>query len=65
MIDAKLAAEQTHELKLLVNMRFGHGTWQRIINERSRGSENIRKPKDYKQAKEKQQEELMIVQPSF
>ena len=36
MIDAELAREATQQLKLLVNMRFGSGTWERIEKERSR-----------------------------
>ena len=36
MIDAELAREASQQLKLLVNMRFGSGTWERIVAERSR-----------------------------
>ena len=36
MIDAELAREATQQLKLLVNMRFGSGTWERIETERGR-----------------------------
>ena len=35
-IDAKLAAEQMYEVQQLVNLRFGHVTWQSIINERAK-----------------------------
>ena len=35
-IDAKLAQEQMYEVSQLVDLRFGHGTWQGIINERAR-----------------------------
>ena len=34
-IDAKLAAEHRQEIATLVDLRFGHGTWQSIINERA------------------------------
>ena len=34
MIDAKLAAEKIAEMRQLVDMRFGHGTWQSIVDER-------------------------------
>lgn len=35
-IDAKLAAEKLYEVSVLVDQRFGHGTWQGIVNERAR-----------------------------
>ena len=35
-IDAKLAQEQMYEVSQLVDLRFGHGMWQGIINERAR-----------------------------
>ena len=34
-IDAKLAAEHRQEIATLIDLRFGHGTWQSIINERA------------------------------
>lgn len=36
VIDAKLAKEQMDEMRQLVDHRFGHGTWQEIINERAK-----------------------------
>lgn len=35
-IDAKLAAEKLYEVSVLVDQRFGHGTWAGIVNERAR-----------------------------
>jgi uncharacterized protein YhaN len=35
-IDAKLAAEKLYEVSVMVDQRFGHGTWQGIVNERAR-----------------------------
>ena len=35
-IDAKLAEEKMYEMKVLIDMRFGHGTWQSIIDERAK-----------------------------
>ena len=35
-IDAKLAAEKLREISTLIDLRFGHGTWQGIIDERAR-----------------------------
>ena len=60
-IDAKLAAEQMYEVQQLVNLRFGHGTWQSIINERAkRLREHQEQEKQQRLAREKQQEALMI-----
>ena len=36
MIEAELAKEAEQQVKLMVNMRFGSKTWDRIIAERSR-----------------------------
>jgi hypothetical protein len=36
MIDAKLAEEKMQEMRNLVDLRFGPGTWQSIIDERIR-----------------------------
>jgi len=36
VIDAKLAAEKLYEVSVLVDQRFGHGTWQGIVNERAK-----------------------------
>lgn len=36
MIDAKLAAEKLQEVATMVDMRFGHGTWKGIVEERAR-----------------------------
>ena len=60
-IDAKLAAEHRQEIATLVDFRFGHGTWQSIINERAkRLQEHKEAERQHRLAKEKQQEELMI-----
>ena len=36
VIDAKLAQEKMREVATLVDFRFGHGTWQSIIDERAK-----------------------------
>ena len=36
MIEAELAKEAERQVKLMVNMRFGSKTWDRIVAERSR-----------------------------
>ena len=41
-IDAKLAQEQMYEISQLIDLRFGHGTWQGIVNERAKRLQEIR-----------------------
>ena len=36
VIDAKLAKEQMQEIASMVDMRFGHGTWRSIVDERAK-----------------------------
>lgn len=36
VIDAKLAQEKMAEMKQMIDMRFGHGTWQSIVSERAK-----------------------------
>tara|TARA_R110002020_G_scaffold83635_3_gene207842 strand:+ start:2721 stop:3188 length:468 start_codon:yes stop_codon:yes gene_type:complete len=36
IIDSKLAAERMYEISVLVDMRFGSGTWKGIIAERNK-----------------------------
>ena len=36
VIDARLATEQMQEVASLVDMRFGHGTWRSIVDERAK-----------------------------
>ena len=60
-IEAKLAAEHRQQIATLIDLRFGHGTWQSIINERAkRLREQQEAEKQHRLAKEKHQEELMI-----
>ena len=42
VIDARLAAEKLREVAAMVDMRFGHGTWQSIINERAKRIQEAR-----------------------
>lgn len=59
-IDRKLLEEQRYELKLLIDNRFGHGTWEQILSERS---EKIKQAKEavrlQKVEKRQQQKELI------
>ena len=60
-IDAKLAQEQMYEVSQLVDLRFGHGTWQGIINERARRlQEQKEAERQHRLAQEKHKEELMV-----
>jgi len=36
VIDAKLAQEQMREIASMIDMRFGHGTWKSIVDERAK-----------------------------
>ena len=36
IIDARLAKEKMQEVATLIDMRFGHGTWKSIVDERAR-----------------------------
>ena len=36
IIDARIAAEKLKEVASLVDMRFGHGTWKSIVDERAK-----------------------------
>lgn len=36
VIDARLAQEKVQEMRTLVDMRFGPGTWQSIVDERAK-----------------------------
>ena len=49
-INAKLAQEHMQDMKNLINMRFGHGTWEGIIAERA---------KRIQEAKEVKRQELL------
>ena len=60
-IDAKLAAEHRQEIATLVDLRFGHGTWQSIINERAkRLQEHKEQERLERLRKEKQTEDIMV-----
>ena len=59
VIDAKLAQEQLYEMKQLVNHRFGHGTWEYILEERKKRIDKRKQAiKEAKAAKMKKQKEM-------
>ena len=61
MIDAELAREATQQLKLLVNMRFGSGTWERIEKERSRRVKDAERRAKAQAARRTEQVQIVIV----
>jgi len=62
VIDAKLARENINEISMLIDLRFGPGTWQSILAERNkRIEENKQIEKERRAAKRRQQEEIMNV----
>jgi hypothetical protein len=60
-IDAKLAAEHRQEIATLIDFRFGHGTWQSIINERAkRLQEHKEQERLERLRKDKQTEDILV-----
>ena len=60
-IDAKLAAEHRQEIATLIDFRFGHGTWQSIINERAKRLQEHKEQERLERIrKEKQTEDIMV-----
>tara|TARA_S200002703_G_C3802122_1_gene247984 strand:- start:5444 stop:5923 length:480 start_codon:yes stop_codon:yes gene_type:complete len=59
IIDAKLAEEKMHEMRNLVDMRFGPGTWQSIIDERTKRIQEAKEQAKAERAQKlKEQEEF-------
>ena len=66
VIDAKLAAEELYNISVLVDQRFGHGTWQTILTERNKRIEEAKAArKEQIRVKRQQQEELMELAKYF
>lgn len=65
VIDAKIAQEQLHELSILIDNRFGYGTWRQIINERAKRiadeKEEIRAAKAKKKKEREQFQETLKI----
>jgi len=57
MIDAKLAEEKMQEMRNLVDMRFGPGTWQSILDERQKRIAEAREAQRIAAIKKRQEEE--------
>lgn len=59
VIDAKLAQEKMEEMSILIDNRFGYGTWRQIVNERAkRLQDEKQKIKEQKIAARKRKEEF-------
>jgi len=59
IIDAKLAREHLNEMKNLINLRFGHGTWDEILAERKRRIDARKEAiREERRKKQKQAEEI-------
>ena len=59
IIDAKLAREHLYEMKQLINLRFGHGTWDEILAERKRRIDARKQAiREQRAKKQKQAEEI-------
>ena len=63
VIDAKLAQEQLEEISIMIDNRFGYGTWRAIIAERNKRiaeeKEAIKKEKIRKQKEKEAMQENM------
>lgn len=60
VIDSKIAAEKMQEIRTLVDLRFGPGTWQGILDERAKRIQEAKEAaaRARKQAMEERQEML-------
>lgn len=59
VIDAKLAQEQMEEMSILIDNRFGYGTWRQIVNERAkRLQEEKQQIKEQKAAARRRKQEF-------
>ena len=66
VLDAKLAAEELYNVSVLVDQRFGHGTWQSILTERNKRIEEAKAArKEQIRVKRQQQAELMELAKYF
>ena len=65
VIDAKLAQEKMEEISILIDNRFGYGTWRQIVNERAKRlqeeKERIREQKQAALKRKKETQETMRI----
>jgi len=57
MIDAKLAEEKMQEMRNMIDMRFGPGTWQKILDERQKRIVEAREAARLARIKKRKEEE--------
>ena len=60
VIDAKLAQEKIQEMRTLVDMRFGPGTWQGIVDERARRIQEAKEADRQARIKAQQEHEEFV-----
>ena len=60
VIDAKLAQEKIQEMRTLVDMRFGPGTWQGIVDERARRIQEAKEAERQARIKAQQEHENFV-----
>jgi len=59
VINVRLAQERLYEMKQLINLRFGHGTWEYILEERKKRIDKKKQAiKEAKAKKMKKQKEM-------
>jgi hypothetical protein len=56
-IDAKIAAEKMQEMKNMIDMRFGPGTWQSILDERTKRIQEAKEAEKLARIKKRKEEE--------
>lgn len=65
VIDSKLAQEQLETMKVLIDNRFGYGTWRQIVAERQKRireeKERIAEQKRIARRKKKERDEMLLV----
>ena len=60
VIDARLAREQVQQMRTMIDMRFGPGTWQSIVDERARRIQQAKEAERVARIKaRREQEEFM------
>lgn len=59
-IDARIAAEHLYTVSVMIDQRFGHGTWQGIVNERARRIQEAKEQAKQAQIKKNRQQHEMM-----
>jgi hypothetical protein len=65
VIDAKLAQEQLEEISIMIDNRFGYGTWRQIVAERQKRireeKEFIAEQKRIARRKKQERDEMLLI----